>query len=47
MWFEDLKKINSRPKPFQFYTANELRTNVAGNTFPSESLEIAIVARKS
>ena len=27
MWFEDLQKINSRPKPFEFYTADELWTN--------------------
>ena len=25
--FHELKEINSRPKPFQFYTANELWTN--------------------
>ena len=25
--FQELKEINSRPKPFQFYTANELWTN--------------------
>jgi hypothetical protein len=25
--FKDLKEINSRPKPFQFYTADELWTN--------------------
>lgn len=25
--FKELKKINSRPSPFQFYTANELWTN--------------------
>jgi len=25
--FNELKEINSRPKPFQFYTADELWTN--------------------
>ncbi len=25
--FKEIKEINSRPKPFQFYTANELWTN--------------------
>jgi len=25
--FEELKEINARPKPFEFYTADELWTN--------------------
>jgi hypothetical protein len=25
--FKELKEINSRPKPFEFYTASELWTN--------------------
>ena len=52
--FKDLKEINSRPKPFQFYTADELWTkadelysDVAGQAFSSESTEIAVVAQKS
>jgi len=42
--FEKLKKINSRPRPFEFYTVEKLYSDVAGTPFDADSTEIAVIA---